>query len=91
LGHRVGVAGLEESAVHSLCFLDTLTDGGRGIAVLWPMSNERFFAPWRPIPVSPLGRAVLSEWGRAVIWAELRLFWPFLLYAFWPRRWLPKS
>jgi inner membrane protein len=75
----------------SHCFLDTLTDGGRGIAVLWPMSNERFFAPWRPIPVSPLGRAVLSEWGRAVIWAELRLFWPFLLYAFWPRRWLPKS
>lgn len=70
--------------------LDTLTDGGRGIAVLWPLSQERYFGPWRPIQVSPLGFAAFSEWGRAVIWAELRLFWPLLLYAFWPRRWLPE-
>jgi len=30
--------------------LDALTDGGLGIALLWPFSNARYFAPWTPIP-----------------------------------------
>ena len=33
---------------------DMLTDGGKGIALLWPMSDERLFAPVRPIEVSPI-------------------------------------
>ncbi|MBI2838215.1 MAG: metal-dependent hydrolase [Acidobacteria bacterium] len=41
------------AASHGL--LDTLTDGGLGIAILSPFSNRRFFAPWRPISVSPIG------------------------------------
>ena len=40
-------------ASHGL--LDTLTDGGLGAALLWPFSLTRFFAPWRPIPVAPIG------------------------------------
>ena len=32
--------------------LDALTDGGRGVGFLIPFSSERFFFPWRPIPVS---------------------------------------
>ena len=67
--------------------LDTLTDGGRGIALLWPLSDERFFSPWRPLPVSPLGPAVLSEWGLRVLLVELVYFSPLWLYAFWPRQW----
>ena len=35
--------------------LDALTDGGRGVALLAPFESERFFFPWRPIAVSPIG------------------------------------
>ena len=66
--------------------LDSFTWGGRGIALLWPLTNERFFAPWRPLPVSPIGWAVLSEWGFRVMLKEIVIFLPLLLYAFWPRR-----
>src|SRR5262245_15182357 len=45
-------------ASHGL--LDALTDGGLGCALLWPFTNERFFAPWRPLPVAPIGRGLLS-------------------------------
>src|ERR1043166_8042198 len=34
--------------------LDALTDGGAGVMLLFPFSNERLFFPWRPIHVSPL-------------------------------------
>src|ERR1051325_5699537 len=40
-------------ASHGL--LDSLTDGGLGAALLWPFSLTRFFAPWQPIPVAPIG------------------------------------
>jgi inner membrane protein len=35
--------------------LDTLTDGGRGVALLAPFGSGRYFFPWRPIAVSPIG------------------------------------
>ena len=34
--------------------LDMLTDGGRGVMLFFPFSDERLFFPWRPIRVSPL-------------------------------------
>jgi inner membrane protein len=34
--------------------LDAMTNGGLGVAFLWPFSNERFFFPWRPLYVSPM-------------------------------------
>ena len=40
------------AASHAL--LDMATDGGPGIALLWPLSDARLFLPWRPIEVSPL-------------------------------------
>lgn len=70
----------------SHAILDNLTDGGLGCALLWPFSDERFFAPWRPLPVAPLGRAFLSAGGLRVVAVELVLFAPLLLYACWPRR-----
>ena len=33
---------------------DMLTDGGKGIALLWPFAEARIFAPFRPIEVSPI-------------------------------------
>jgi inner membrane protein len=66
--------------------LDTMTDGGRGVALLWPFSGERFFAPWRPIPVAPLGRAFWSLEGLRVAIYELMLFCIPFVYALWPTR-----
>jgi inner membrane protein len=66
--------------------LDTLTDGGLGIALLWPFSNQRFFAPWRPIPVAPIGLGMLSARGISVTFTETLLFLPLWLVAMWPRR-----
>lgn len=66
--------------------LDTLTDGGLGCALLWPFSNQRFFAPWQPIPVAPIGARLLSARGRHVILTELVYFLPLLAYALWPRK-----
>ncbi|MFZ5895199.1 MAG: metal-dependent hydrolase [Myxococcota bacterium] len=72
------------AASHGL--LDALTDGGRGIALLWPFTTKRYFAPWRPIPVAPIGLRFLSPRGIFVAVAELVLFAPLFLYALWPRR-----
>jgi inner membrane protein len=66
--------------------LDAFTDGGLGIAFLWPFSNERFFAPWRPIPVAPIGARLFSAWGLQVVMVELLIFLPLLPLAFWPRQ-----
>ena len=52
--------------------LDALTNGGLGVALLWPWSHARFFAPWRPIAVSPIGAGFFSARGAAVLWSELR-------------------
>ncbi len=58
------------TASHGL--LDTLTDGGRGIALLSPFSNHRYFAPVRPIAVSPISvPAFFSEWGVRVVLSEM--------------------
>ena len=37
--------------------LDGLTNGGLGVAFFSPLSNERFFFPFRPLQVSPIGIA----------------------------------
>jgi inner membrane protein len=74
------------AVVASQGLLDTLTDGGLGIALLWPFSNQRFFAPLRPIPVAPIGAGMFSSRGLQVIAAEAVLFLPLFIYALWPRR-----
>lgn len=62
------------AASHAL--LDAVTDGGLGVALLWPFSNERFFAPFRTIEVSPLGLSrFFSPRGLAVLQSELVWVW----------------
>src|SRR5688572_10480141 len=56
------------TASHGL--LDAMTDGGRGIAFFSPFSNHRYFLPWRPIRVSPIGGI---DFG--VLWSEVRWVW----------------
>jgi inner membrane protein len=62
------------AASHGL--LDTLTNGGMGIALAWPFSGERWFAPWQPVEVSPLGiRGFFSARGAEVLQSELVWIW----------------
>jgi inner membrane protein len=85
-GRRAPGTGLLAAAVvasHPL--LDVLTDGGLGCALLWPLSNQRFFAPWTPLPVAPIGTDFLSGRGAHVALVELAFFAPLALYAMWPR------
>ena len=67
-------------ASHGL--LDTMTDGGLGAALLWPFSLTRFFAPWRPIPVAPIGPDFFTPYGAMVALTEVALFLPLWLLAF---------
>jgi inner membrane protein len=66
--------------------LDCMTDGGRGCALFWPLDGARHFAPWRPIPVAPIGFDYVSQRGLCVAAAELLWFAPAWIYALWPRR-----
>jgi len=62
------------SASHGI--LDALTNGGLGIALLSPFDNTRYFFPWTPIMVSPLGvKGLLSNWGLMVIISEILWIW----------------
>ena len=65
-------------AIGSHGVLDALTNGGLGVALLWPASGDRFFAPeaLRVIEVSPIGLTpFLSARGVAVLESELWWIW----------------
>ena len=53
--------------------LDAMTTGGKGVGFFIPFDNERYFFPWRPIKVSPIGiKEFFSDWGLQVIISELK-------------------
>lgn len=52
--------------------LDAMTDGGLGVAFFAPFDNTRYFFPWRPVMVSPIGIApFFSRYGLDVLISEL--------------------
>ncbi len=56
--------------------LDAMTTGGLGVAFLSPVSNHRFFLPWRVIAVSPIGiTRFFSQWGLRVLRSEVLWVW----------------
>lgn len=62
------------TASHGL--LDAMTDGGLGIAFFSPFVTTRYFLPWRPIAVSPIGiLEFFSSWGVAALWTEVLYVW----------------
>lgn len=66
------------SASHGL--LDAFTNGGLGIALLSPFDNSRYFFPFTPVNVSPIGvRAFISQWGLNVMKSEIVWIWTPLL------------
>lgn len=56
-------------------FFDALTDGGKGIAFFAPFSATRYFFPWRPIRVSPIGPRFFSARGLHIMENELLWVW----------------
>jgi inner membrane protein len=61
------------TASHPL--LDMLTDGGLGVALLAPFDNRRFFFPFRPVEVSPIGPGFFGPRGLTVVASELLWVW----------------
>lgn len=52
--------------------LDAMTNGGLGVALFWPLTNSRYFLPWQPIDVSPIGlNFFASKYGLQVLFSEL--------------------
>ena len=56
------------TASHGL--LDAMTNGGLGIAFFSPFENSRYFLPWTPLQVSPIGRGFFSGEGLEVLGNE---------------------
>jgi len=56
--------------------LDALTNGGLGVGLFAPFSNQRYFFLYQPIEVSPVGvGAFFSPRGVTVILSELKWVW----------------
>lgn len=73
--------------------LDALTDGGLGVAFFAPFAARRYFLPWRPVEVSPIGAGFFSARGVEVFESELVWVWlpaTALVAAVWSARKLIK-
>ena len=56
--------------------LDALTNGGLGVAFLAPLENSRYFFPFAPIEVSPIGISrFFSSRGAEVLLNEMQWIW----------------
>src|SRR5882672_3028323 len=56
--------------------LDAMTNGGLGVAFFSPFNPRRYFFPWRPIPVSPIGVGVFfSAHGMDILSVEIIFIW----------------
>jgi len=59
--------------------LDMLTNGGHGVAIFWPLSDQRYFFDWRPIQVAPLVTnhfvSRLASRAGALAWTEGLWIW----------------
>jgi inner membrane protein len=95
LAFRQPVPGLSQLALWTYLFLatashgllDAMTDGGLGVAFFSPFNNARYFLPWRPIRVSPIGVSrFFSHRGAKVVQSELLWIWlpaALLVFSVW--------
>jgi inner membrane protein len=68
------LAGVFFAITASHAVLDSLTNGGAGVAVFWPISSERF-GPYGPIHVADLGFGLPNPWTSRSIRTELVYVW----------------
>jgi inner membrane protein len=81
---RTAVAATLAVASHGV--LDACGEGGRGIPLLWPLSDARFLSPWRVLPDAPRGLKMLSRPGLLDLAVEFVVFFPLTAFALWRRR-----
>jgi inner membrane protein len=69
------------TASHGL--LDSITNGGLGVAFFSPFNNNRYFLPWRPVRVSPIAvTRFFTPRGFTIIQSEFVWIWlPAILFA----------
>ncbi len=71
-----GVVTFFTGATASHGVLDAMTDGGLGVAFFSPFDPTRYFLPWRPLRVPPIGvELFFSRWGIQVMASELTWIW----------------
>jgi len=69
---RLSIIFILTGLMHSL--LDAMTNGGLGIGFFIPFNYQRYFLPWKPIEVSPIGiTGFFSNWGLKVLKNEFML------------------
>jgi inner membrane protein len=74
------------AASHGL--LDMMTNGGHGIAILWPITDQRYFFDWRPIRVAPLALSRFPARAAAIATTETLWIWlPAIAVALGLRAW----
>jgi inner membrane protein len=75
-GERIRLFAFLFVATASHGVLDALTSGGLGVAFFAPFDSSRYFFPWRPILVSPIGVGrFLGERGLRVLASEALWVW----------------
>ena len=62
-------------AIASHGLLDAMTNGGKGVGFFIPFSTRRYFLPWRPIRVSPIGATNFAGHAWPVLRSELVWVW----------------
>jgi inner membrane protein len=81
---RTGASGIGRFALFGYLFLaaashgvlDAITNGGLGVAFFSPFDNTRYFLPWRPVRVSPIGvTRFFTPRGFAILETELLWIW----------------
>jgi inner membrane protein len=56
----LGITAAFTLALASHGVLDAMTDAGLGVMLLYPLSEERFFLPWRPFYAPPIRLSSIS-------------------------------
>ncbi len=70
------LAGLFFLVTASHGILDAMTNAGLGVAFFSPFDTARYFFPWRPIRVSPVGVGqFFSGRGAAILASEIEYVW----------------
>jgi inner membrane protein len=81
-------------AVFSHPLLDMCTNNGKGVLLLWPLSDHRWFFPDHPIVTSPIGIARFLQRAQVVLTSEFYWVWlPVALCALflWLGRYVERS
>jgi inner membrane protein len=80
---RFAVFGYLFLATASHGLLDSITNGGLGVAFFSPFNNNRYFLPWRPVLVSPIAVSrFFTARGFAIMESEFVWIWlPAILFA----------